>query len=322
MAGPAFDVRAARRDDCAAMREIYNHYVLHDTCTYQTDPETLEERLAWFDRHGTEHPVFVAEAEGRVVGWASLSHYNSRCGYRLTVEDSVYLDPHWRGRGLGTALLRQLVASAAALGHHTIIAGISAEQAPSVALHARLGFVTAGRLAQVGYKFEQWLDVIYMQLTLPSRPDEVTVARETPRQPEVAELIRQLDAYCAALYPAESNHFLDIEALCAPEIRFFVARRGSEALGCGALRVDGEGYGEVKRMFVLPRARGLKLGKRILTRLESQARLDGLSALRLETGIHQPEALGLYRRLGFVGRGPFGAYAPDPLSVFMEKTLG
>ena len=105
-------------------------------------------------------------------------------------------------------------------------------------------------------------------------------------------------------------------------MRFLVARRAGEALGCGALRIDAEGsYGEVKRMFVLPRARRLKLGRRILDRLEAEARREGLGCLRLETGIHQPEALGLYRAAGFVERGPFGEYGPDPLSVFMEKRL-
>ncbi len=100
-----------------------------------------------------------------------------------------------------------------------------------------------------------------------------------------------------------------------------MARRAGEALGCGALRIDAEGYGEVKRMFVLPRARGLKLGRRILDRLEEEARREGLRCLRLETGVHQPEALGLYRTAGFVEREPFGEYGPDPLSVFMEKRL-
>jgi L-amino acid N-acyltransferase len=159
-------LRPALREDCAAISAIYNHYVEHDTCTYQTEPESLAERLAWFDKHGPRHPVFVAEAEGRVVGWASLSPYNLRHGYRMTVEDSVYLDPGWRGRGLGTVLLRHLVGAAVACGHHTIIAAISAEQGPSVALHQKLGFVTSGRLTQVGHKFGTWLDVVYMQLVL------------------------------------------------------------------------------------------------------------------------------------------------------------
>ena len=149
----------------------------------------------------------------------------------------------------------------------------------------------------------------------------IAIARESPRQDDVARLIDELDAYQAALYPAESNHLLALDALSTPDVRFFVARRDGEALGCGALRIDAEGYGEVKRMFVLPRARGLSLGRRLLERIEDEARGERLSCLRLETGIHQPEALGLYRAVGFVERGPFGEYAPDPLSVFMEKPL-
>jgi L-amino acid N-acyltransferase len=159
-------IRAARREDCPAMCAIYNHYVEHDTCTYRTDPEPLDERLQWFERHGGVHPIFVVEDEGRVVGWASLSPYNPRQGYRMTVEDSIYLDHRWRGRGLGTALLRRLIEAAAQAGHHRIIAAISAEQAGSVALHQKLGFVLAGRLNEVGHKFGRWLDVVYLQLTL------------------------------------------------------------------------------------------------------------------------------------------------------------
>jgi putative acetyltransferase len=149
----------------------------------------------------------------------------------------------------------------------------------------------------------------------------LTLAIESPRQPDVERLLEALDAYQGALYPAESNHFLDVEALAAPGIRFFVARRDGRAVGCGALRIDAAGYGELKRMFVSPEARGLKLGRRILDRIEEEARREGLAWLRLETGIHQPEALGLYRSAGYAEREAFGEYKPDPLSVFMEKSL-
>jgi putative acetyltransferase len=149
----------------------------------------------------------------------------------------------------------------------------------------------------------------------------VTIGPGSPREADVARLIEELDAYLSSLYPAQSNHLLDVETLCGEDIRFFVARSGGEAVGCGALRVDMTGYGEVKRMFVSPSARGMNLGRRILSRIEAQAREEGLSCLRLETGIHQREALGLYRSAGFVDCEPFGNYRPDPLSVFMEKTL-
>jgi putative acetyltransferase len=103
-------------------------------------------------------------------------------------------------------------------------------------------------------------------------------------------------------------------------VRFIVARRGATAVGCGALRID-VGYGELKRMYVVPEARGRRLGRLILERIEEEARREGLRCLRLETGIHQPEALALYRAAGYVEREAFGEYAADPLSVFMEKIL-
>ena len=150
---------------------------------------------------------------------------------------------------------------------------------------------------------------------------DITLRFESPRQADVERLLEALDGYQSALYPPESNHLLDVGALGAPNIRFLVARRAERALGCGALRIDADGYGELKRMFVVPEARGLRLGRRILDRLEEEARRAGLSCVRLETGIHQPEALGLYRSAGYVEREAFGGYRPDPLSVFMEKSL-
>jgi phosphinothricin acetyltransferase len=152
--------------DLAAVNTIYNHYVVHSTCTYQLDPETDEARVAWFHDHGPAHPLLVAEDGDRVVGWASLSRYHSRCGYASTVEDSIYVDRDFHRRGIGGALLDALVTQARALGHHVIIAGIDSAQPGSVALHARFGFVEAGCLRQVGRKFGRWLDVVYMQLLL------------------------------------------------------------------------------------------------------------------------------------------------------------
>jgi len=156
-------IRPAGRDDCAAIRDIYNHYVDNETCTWALERETLDKRVAWFDAHDADHPIFVAESGARVIGWASLSVYNPRGGYRRTVENSIYLHHLWRRRGVGGALLARLIEAAREHGHHTIIAGISADQAASVALHSRHGFVEAGRLREAGFKHGRWLDVIYMQ---------------------------------------------------------------------------------------------------------------------------------------------------------------
>ena len=144
---------------------------------------------------------------------------------------------------------------------------------------------------------------------------------ETPDQPEVRAMLEKLDAYCAALYPAESNHLLDIDALLAGDVLFLVARDiDGAAVGCAALANRGA-YGEVKRMYVDEARRGLGTGRKLLEHLAMFARMSGLGELKLETGIHQPAAIGLYEGFGFSRCAPFGDYRPDPLSLFMEKRL-
>ena len=149
----------------------------------------------------------------------------------------------------------------------------------------------------------------------------LNITVETPDQPEVHALLQASDAYMAHLYPAESNHMLDVKELCRPEVTFIVARIGGQAVGCGAIVESAHGWAEIKRMFVAPAARGHKLGRRLLQELEAIAANKGVALLRLETGIRQPEALGLYRAMGFIEIAPFGPYRPDPLSLFMEKSL-
>ena len=151
--------------------------------------------------------------------------------------------------------------------------------------------------------------------------DKIEIALADPRRPEIAALVRELDAYMIALYPTESNHLVDIETLAGADVRFFVARRMTEALGCGAIMLRPD-YAEVKRVYVSARARGLGLGRLILKRLETEALANRLPLMRLETGTLQPEALALFESEGFVRCGPFGDYpTDDPYSVFMEKRL-
>ncbi len=159
-------IRPATAADVGAINDIYNHYVDHSTCTFAEKHESLDSRRQWFDSHGPSHPIIVATHDGRVVGWGSLSTYNSRCAYRSTVEDSVYISHDLHRRGIGAVLLADLIRRARELKHHTIIAGISADQQPSVAIHARHGFQKVAHLREVGYKFGRWLDVIYMQRML------------------------------------------------------------------------------------------------------------------------------------------------------------
>jgi putative acetyltransferase len=147
----------------------------------------------------------------------------------------------------------------------------------------------------------------------------LAIAQEAPQ--EVYELLRQSDGYSAAVYPAESRHPTHVDALSAPEVRFFVARRDGQAIGCGALVLGRDGHAEIKRMFVDPMARGQGVGRAILQTIEETATREGVHRIRLETGVHNREALALYRRHGYSERQPFGSYRHDPLSVFMEKEV-
>ena len=162
----AIILRPAAETDLPVINGIYNHYVLHSTCTWQEEPEPLDCRREWFRQHSNKHPVTVAEAIGHVIGWGSLSLFHKWPAYRGTVENSVYVHHQHHRRGVGSALLRDLIARAGALDYHAIVGVIDAAQDASVALHLKLGFQKVGHLKQVGFKFGRWLDVIYMELIL------------------------------------------------------------------------------------------------------------------------------------------------------------
>ena len=151
------------------------------------------------------------------------------------------------------------------------------------------------------------------------------IAIERADRPDVVRLIEELDGYQKPLYPEESHHGISIDALLRPNVIFAVARDDVEAIGCGAFVIEHDskeqGWGELKRMYVRPSHRGRGVARAVLAFLEAQAIERGARTARLETGIRQPEALRLYEAAGYVRRGPFGRYAPDPNSVFMEKRL-
>jgi L-amino acid N-acyltransferase len=159
-------VRPATVADLSEVDAIYDHYVASSTATFQTVPGTAAERLAWFEAHDAAHPVTVAVDGEEVVGWGALSPYNPRQAYGRTVEDSIYVRHDRHRHGAGRALLADLLDRAGALGHHTVIAVISADSEASVALHRAFGFVERGRLAELGYKLGRWVDVVYLQRML------------------------------------------------------------------------------------------------------------------------------------------------------------
>lgn len=145
------------------------------------------------------------------------------------------------------------------------------------------------------------------------------ISLESPAQPDVIQLIDDLDAYQKPLYPPECHYGIDIAALSAPNVLFAVARDGEgTAIGCGAIVME-PGFGELKRMYVRPENRGQGVAAKVLGFLEGEAAVRGCAVFRLETGISQPEALSFYARSGYERRGPFGGYPDDPFSVFMQK---
>ena len=148
-----------------------------------------------------------------------------------------------------------------------------------------------------------------------------------PRLPAIQALLAAADAFAQALYPAESNHLDPVDELIKPNVYFVGAYLpgADEPVGCGAVKrlrdADGVEYGEIKRMFVAPAARGLGAGRTLLAALESHLTGTGVYLARLETGIHNHAALALYQGCGYQRIGPFADYGDDPLSVFMAKTL-
>src|SRR5262249_47956568 len=134
--------------------------------------------------------------------------------------------------------------------------------------------------------------------------------------------IDELEAYLIPLSPAESRHGYSVGKLLAQNVAFFVIRVDGEAVGGGGIQIFGAEYGELKRMYVRPRKRGRRFAKLMLESLAAHARTRGIATLRLETGVAQIEAIGLYERSGFREIAPFGAYKLDPHSVFYEKQIG
>ncbi|HTT87897.1 MAG TPA: GNAT family N-acetyltransferase [Acidimicrobiales bacterium] len=160
------ELRLARPGDAAALRAIYNAEVAGSTVTFDIEPRTHAEQLAWIERHQGAYPAVVAVDEEVVVGFGSLSPFRDRAAYATTVEDSVYVAGDRRGQGVGRLLLDELVGLATRQGFHTVIARTSGDNEPSIALHRACGFVLVGVEREVGRKFGRWIDVAVLQRML------------------------------------------------------------------------------------------------------------------------------------------------------------
>ncbi|WP_137939587.1 GNAT family N-acetyltransferase [Chitinivorax sp. B] len=166
-------IRPARLDDVSAICDIYNEVVLNTTAIYEDEPTTLEARQTWFNtRIGQSYPILVAEQDGDVLGFSTFGEWRTRWGYRFTVEHSVHVRADQRGKGIGLQLVQALLPLARAMGKHVMIGAVDADNLGSIRFHERLGFVATGRCPQVGYKFDRWLDLVFMQLILADEPNQ------------------------------------------------------------------------------------------------------------------------------------------------------
>ncbi len=159
-------IRLAAPDDAGIINDIQNHYVLTSTATFHTEPLTLEERLAWLKNRSSAHPVTVAQAEGGIVGWGALEVFRGRRAYRHTAEFSVYVHHERHRRGIGRAIVADLVTRARVLQYHAIVGGCCSESTSVIALLEALGFDRVAYFREVGRKFDRWLDVVFLERLL------------------------------------------------------------------------------------------------------------------------------------------------------------
>lgn len=156
-------IRKAVPADIPAITEIYNEAILTTDATFDNDPKTIAEQTKWFEEHSTRNPIVVAGVNGKVVGWASLSQWSTRCAYADTAEISLYVTEEYRKHGIGKRLMQVVLDEGKEAGLHTVISRITASNAVSIALHRQFDFEDVGIMKEVGRKFGKLLDVLMMQ---------------------------------------------------------------------------------------------------------------------------------------------------------------
>jgi L-amino acid N-acyltransferase YncA len=168
-------VRIAVEDDLPGITKIYNDAILHTTAVYAYKTQTVDERKVWFrQKISDQFPVFVAESNGEVIGFSTIGPFRAWPAYKYSVENSVYVDQRFRGKGVGKQLIQPLIESAGLLEKHAILAGIDSTNEASIRLHQSFGFQEVACFKEVGYKFGRWLDLKFLQLILatPSNPTD------------------------------------------------------------------------------------------------------------------------------------------------------
>jgi phosphinothricin acetyltransferase len=157
-------IRQATPADLGQITEIYNDAIQKTTATFDTEPKTLEEQESWFANHDASHPILIAEQDGLVTGWASLSQWSDRCAYNATAEISLYVKEEYREKGIGKELMKAIIQEGKTAGLHTVIARIAGSNKISADLCKSFGFQYIGTMREVGKKFDKLLDVHLMQL--------------------------------------------------------------------------------------------------------------------------------------------------------------
>ncbi|MBN2599512.1 MAG: N-acetyltransferase [Candidatus Thermoplasmatota archaeon] len=160
-------IRKAQPKDIPIITEIYNEAIKSTTATFDTTPKTIEEQHLWFEDHGPKNPVMVAEQDGIIIAWGSLSKWSDRCAYTDTAEVSLYVTEPYQGKGIGTRLLTQLLEEGHKQGLHAVIARITEGNTASISLHESLGFFHIGTMKEVGVKFGKRLDVHLLEKLFP-----------------------------------------------------------------------------------------------------------------------------------------------------------
>jgi len=163
------EIRLATLEDIPAITEIYNEAILNTANTFDTIAKTKDERLAWFQEHMPDYPILVAADGRQLLGFASISPWSPRPAYANTVSLSIYIHKAFRGRGVGKDLLKAMVMSTYDNGYHTIMGSIYAGNEVSLRLFESVGFQIVGLLKEVGYKFDEWLDVYLVQHIITSQ---------------------------------------------------------------------------------------------------------------------------------------------------------
>ena len=306
-------IRSARADDLPAIQRIYNREILDGVATWDEWPWSTERRRAWFAEHRDE-VVLVAVGERSVVGFAYLSPYRGKSGYRFTRECTFYVDPAYQRRGVGRRLLAALLEEARRRRLHSLLAWIEAGNQPSLALARSFGFEQVGRERESGYKHGRWLDVISLQLLLQPADElerlvepgfHIATVTTAEQMTEALTVRRAVFVEEQGIAEDEEIDGYDADPSGVETAVHVLGRLDGRPVATARLLLDladehPQGYPHIGRVAVLQELRGRYYGVAIMEALHEEARRRGQRGVTLAA---QEYALPFYERLGYVARG-------------------